>query len=73
MVGIPDELYGEVPAAMIKTKGGEALNEDQIRTYLRSRMAKYKVPVKFAFVEEIPLSSGGKPCRKSIRKLLSSK
>ena len=71
VVGIPDELYGEVPAALVKAEPGCVWNEETIKGYLRKKMAKYKVPVKVVFTDQIPLSSGGKPDRKNIRKMLS--
>ena len=71
VVGIPDELYGEVPAALVKASPDCQWDEAGIRTYLRDRIAKYKIPVKVVFSNEIPLSSGGKPDRKKIRQLLA--
>lgn len=71
VVGIPDELYGEVPAALVKAAPDCTWNETGIQTYLRGRIAKYKVPVRIVFTDQIPLSSGGKPDRKKIRKLLA--
>lgn len=71
VVGIPDEMYGEVPAALIKPEKECAWDEAGIRGYLRNRIAKYKIPVRIIFTNEIPLSSGGKPDRKRIRQLLA--
>ena len=34
-----DEMYGEIPAAAIKTVPGFALTEDGIRRYLKTRLA----------------------------------
>ena len=70
VVGIPDDIYGEVPAALIKPEKGFAPDETGIREPLRTQIAKYKIPVKIVVSEEIPLSSGGKPDRKAIRKML---
>lgn len=71
VVGIPDELYGEVPAAMVKLESGVTWSEESIQAYLRNRIAKYKIPVKIIFTDEIPLSAGGKPNRAIIRKMLA--
>lgn len=71
VVGIPDELYGEVPAALVKAVPVCQWNETGIQEYLRKRIAKYKVPVRIVFTDQIPLSSGGKPDRKKIRKMLA--
>lgn len=67
VVGIPDETYGEVPAAMVKLEKGAAWDEAGIRQYLRSRLAKYKIPTRILFVEKIPLTPNGKVDKKRIR------
>lgn len=71
VVGIPDELYGEVPAALVKPEKECRWDEAGIREYLHERIAKYKIPVRIIFADEIPLSSGGKPDRKKIRQLFA--
>ena len=71
VVGIPDDLYGEVPAALIKPGKDCRWDQAGIQDYLRSRIAKYKIPVRIIFTDEIPLSTGGKPDRKKIRKILT--
>ncbi len=71
VIGIPDELYGEVPAALVKPGKNCRWDEAGIQAYLKTRLAKYKVPVRIIFTDEIPLSSGGKPDRKKIRTLFA--
>ena len=73
VVGIPDDLYGEVPAALVKQENGSHLSEEEIRGYLHGRIAKYKIPVRVVFTDEIPLSSGGKPDRRTIRSMLAER
>ena len=69
VVGIPDEMYGEIPAAAIKTVPGFALTEDGIRRYLKTRLASYQVPARILFLDEIPLTPNGKVDKKFIRTL----
>ena len=64
VVGIPDDLYGQEPAALIKPGKDCRWDQAGIQDYLRSRIAKYKIPVRIIFTDEIPLSTGGKPDRK---------
>ncbi len=71
VVGIPDPLYGEVPAAIVKPEKDCRWDEIGIKEYLHNRIAKYKIPVRIIFTDEIPLSSGGKPDRKKIRKMFA--
>lgn len=70
VVGIPDELYGEVAAAVVQLSPESELTEEKIRKYLLKRMAKYKVPVKIRMVERIPQTPNGKTDKRKIKKLL---
>lgn len=70
VVGIPDELYGEVPAAIVQLEGAGGPKEEEIQKYLKKRMAKYKVPVKIRRVDSIPQTPNGKTDKITIRKML---
>lgn len=71
VVGIPDELYGEVPAALIKLKKGTVIEEAEIKAFLKSQMAGYKVPQKILFTENIPLTENMKINKRKVRKMFS--
>lgn len=60
VVGVPDEIKGEVVAAALVLKDGFSWNEEAARQYLRQYLAKYKIPVYFALFEKFPLLSTGK-------------
>ena len=71
VVAIPDELYGEVPAALIKLKKGTVIEEAEIKAFLKSQMASYKVPQKILFTEDIPLTENMKINKRKVRKMFS--
>ena len=71
VVGIPDELYGEVPAELIKLKKGTVIEEAEIKAFLKSQMASYKVPQKILFTENIPLTENMKINKRKVRKMFS--
>ncbi len=60
VVGIPDEKWGETGKAFIVLKPGANLKADDVKSYLRDKLARYKIPREVTFVEEIPKSSVGK-------------
>ena len=70
VVGVPDELRGEVVKAFIVPKPGvradEALAED-IRNFVRTRLAAHLYPRRIAFVPELPLTATGKVRRSELR------
>ena len=70
VVGIPDELYGEVAAAVVCLEENIQLSQEAIQEYLRGRIAKYKIPVRIRTVEKIPQTPNGKTDKITIKKLL---
>lgn len=60
VVGIPDEVLGEVVCAFIQLKKGTEISEDEIKAYVKKQIANYKVPEKLMFIEDFPLTASGK-------------
>ncbi len=60
VIGIRDEKYGEEVAAWIRTREGVTLTEIELREYCRERIAHYKVPRYFRFVDNFPMTVTGK-------------
>jgi fatty-acyl-CoA synthase len=58
--GVPDDYYGEEVAAWIRTHGGEAMGEEEVRDYCRGRTAYFKIPRYIRFVTEFPMTVTGK-------------
>ncbi len=58
--GIPDEYFGEEIMAWIELHSGETLSEEEIREFLRERIAHFKVPKYIRFVDEFPMTVTGK-------------
>ena len=52
--GLPDARLGEVPVAVYHVRPGQALPEDELRSFVAARLAPFKVPARF-FVEAAPL------------------
>jgi fatty-acyl-CoA synthase len=56
VIGVPDERWGEVCAAYVVATA----SEDELREFCRERLARFKVPKAFHFVERLPRNSLGK-------------
>ncbi len=67
VIGIPDEKWGEVGMAVVVPKPGEELTEAEVIEYCKGRLAKYKVPKKVVFAEELPRTATGKILKKELR------
>ena len=70
VTGIPDDLYGEVAAAVVCLEPGSGLKQESIQQYLGERIARYKVPVKIKIVDKVPQTPNGKTDKIAIRKML---
>jgi fatty-acyl-CoA synthase len=57
VVGIPDERYGEVPAAFVEVVPGHTMGEQELIEYCRGRIARFKIPRHVRFVTEWPMSA----------------
>ncbi|RGX56107.1 long-chain fatty acid--CoA ligase [Anaerotruncus sp. AF02-27] len=71
VVGVPDEKYGEIPAAAVRLQKGAELTEAEIRAALAKRLAKYQIPQRFLFLSEIPKTPNTKTDKKAIRLLFT--
>lgn len=69
VVGIPDELYGEVPVAAVKLSRGSKWSEERMKEELKKKMAGYKIPTKICFMESIPLTENMKTDKRKIRQI----
>ena len=67
VVGIEDETWGEVGLAAIVLKAGGDLDETGLRSFLKERIANYKVPKRIVFLEALPKSAAGKVLKRDLQ------
>ncbi|MDR3090704.1 MAG: AMP-binding protein [Clostridiales bacterium] len=67
VIGAPDEQYGEEICACVILKTGESLTEDEVKEFVRSHMAKHKVPKYVQFLDEFPMNAAGKILKYKMR------
>jgi fatty-acyl-CoA synthase len=60
VVGAPDHRWGEVVAAFIRPVLGHEPTAEELHAYCRERLAPYKTPVHWRFVDAFPLTPSGK-------------
>ena len=66
--GIPDERLGEMPCASIMLQEGSTLSDEQLTSFLSSRIAGFKIPERFYFqYEQLPRIATGKIAKKELR------
>jgi len=64
--GMPDEAWGQCLAAYIVVRDGETLTETEIVEYAKERVARFAVPRKMMFLEELPRNPTGKVMKREL-------
>jgi fatty-acyl-CoA synthase len=72
VIGVPDERWGERPLACVVPEPGAELDGDEIRDFLEGRVARFWVPERIEFIEEVPKTSVGKFSKKTLREQFAS-
>ncbi|WP_443201141.1 AMP-binding enzyme [Pseudomonas sp. 25571] len=66
---VPDATKGELAKAYIVKRQGIEVDLADVEQHCRKRLAAYKVPRFFAFVEDLPKTASGKVMRRKLREL----
>ena len=67
IVGVPDLLWGEIGVAVCVLRPNAPLNEHELLAWLAPKVARYKLPRRVFFWNELPRSGYGKITKKIIR------
>jgi fatty-acyl-CoA synthase len=72
VVGLPDEVLGEVACACIVPVEGAIVTGEEIRDFCREVLADYKVPDLVRFLDSFPLTGSGKVRRVELARIISA-
>lgn len=67
VVGVPDEKWQERPLAVVVVKEGEQVSPAELRSWLTDKVAKWWLPERWTFVDQVPRTSVGKYDKKVLR------
>jgi fatty-acyl-CoA synthase len=71
VVSAPDSRWGEVPVAFVVPRDGVSIDEAELKSFLGSRLARFKVPSKFFIrAEGLPKGGTGKILKRELREPL---
>ena len=73
VVGVPDALWGEVGYAVCVARPGVTASEAEILDYLTPKMARYKLPRRVIFWDQLPKSGYGKVPKRLIKDELQAR
>jgi fatty-acyl-CoA synthase len=71
VIAIPDDKWGERPLGCVVLKPGAIATADELREFLAPQFAKWWVPERFEFVDEIPKTSVGKFRKTELRDMFA--
>jgi fatty-acyl-CoA synthase len=70
VVGVADPTWGEVPVAFVVPAEGAAPTAEELSAFLVGRIARYKIPRRFVFMDALPRTPYGKVVKDDLRRLL---
>jgi fatty-acyl-CoA synthase len=69
IIGVPSEKFGEEVMAWVKVRKGFQVTEEELLNYCKGRIAHYKVPKYWKFVDEFPMTISGKVRKVEMREV----
>ena len=67
VVGVPDDRWQERPLAAVVLKSGARATPDELREFLSDKVARWWLPERWVFIDQVPRTSVGKYDKKTIR------
>jgi acetyl-CoA synthetase len=70
VVGVPDDIRGQVPAAYVVVRPEVEITEGlstELQNHVRTRLAAHEVPRQIEFVDDLPRTTTGKIMRRALR------
>ena len=67
VIGVPDKKYGEEAMACIILKEGETMTVEEMDEYIKSHLARHKVPKYIEFTDNFPMNAAGKVLKYKMR------
>jgi fatty-acyl-CoA synthase len=65
--GVPDILLGEKVVAWIRLKAGSTTSAPELNAYCKGKIAHFKIPAIFKFVDSFPMTVTGKVMKYKMR------
>ncbi len=72
VIAMPDEKWSERPLAVCVLREGASATDDELREHLAPSFAKFWLPDRFEFVDEIPKTAVGKFRKTALREQFAS-
>jgi acyl-CoA synthetase (AMP-forming)/AMP-acid ligase II len=67
VVGVDDDEWGQRLRAVVVKGKGKKLSEDQVKSFVKEHLARYKVPRDVVFMDDLPRNATGKVLKRELR------
>jgi len=67
VIGVPDEVRGQIAKAFVVLKPGQSLSPDDLLAFCKGKIATYKLPREIVIVNELPRTPTGKLLRRVLK------
>ena len=67
VIGIPDKASGEVPVAYVMPKEGANISGEDLKEFLKSKLANFKIPKHVYVTNELPITATGKVLKRKLK------
>lgn len=68
-LGVEDKEWGHRLRAFVVKTEGASIGEDDIKSYVKEHLARYKVPREVVFIDELPRNPTGKILKRELREM----
>jgi fatty-acyl-CoA synthase len=68
-LGVEDKDWGHRLRAFVVKADGASIGEDDIKSYVKDHLARYKVPREVVFLDELPRNPTGKVLKRELREI----
>ena len=67
VVGVPDEQWGQAVTGVVELAGGASPSEDELRSFVRTKLAAYKAPKRVLITADLKRAPNGKADYKGVK------
>lgn len=67
VIGVPDPRWGEAVHAFVQLRTEQGIPPRELKRFLRERIADYKIPSRYEFIDQVPRNASGKILRRTLR------
>ena len=69
VIGLPDPIWGEKVTAVVVTKEGKGLSEEEVIGFCKDNLAHFKAPKNVIFTDQLPKTGSAQICKYKLRKM----